>query len=57
MGVTQTPEQLVKTQTIILKSGESYIFKREEHDSTKVHRKSDYPISSYYIKYKVFKLQ
>lgn len=57
MGVTQTPEKLVKTQTIILKSGESYIFKREEHKSTKVHRKRNHPISSYFIKYKAFKFQ
>lgn len=54
--------QIVKTQSIILKPGEKYIFKREEHISTKVDRgelrdSKDYPISQYYVKYKAYKLE
>ena len=50
--------QAVKTQSIILNSGEKYIFKREEHPSTRVDdQPSDYPISNYYVEYKAFKLQ
>lgn len=49
---------IVKTQSLILKPGETYVFKREEHRSTKVDDPdSDNPISSYYIEYKAFKLQ
>lgn len=56
--VTSVPSSIVKTQSVVLQSGESYIFKREEHRCTKVDDQSyDYPISSYYIEYKAFKLQ
>ena len=49
--------EVVKTQSIILKPNESYIFKREEHCSTKVNCScDDYPISNYYIEYKAYKL-
>ena len=47
----------VKTQSIILKPGEAYVFKREEHCSTKVDRECDYPISAYFIEYKAYKIQ
>lgn len=50
-------KQEVKTQSIILKPGESYIFKREEHCSTRVDYDCDHPISNYFIEYKAFKLQ
>lgn len=50
-------KKAVKTQSIILKPGEKYVFKREEHCSTKVGRDCDYPISSYFIEYKAYKLQ
>ena len=51
-------KKVVKTQSIILKPGESYTFKREEHRSTRVDAPdSDYPISSYFIEYKAYKLQ
>lgn len=53
----QEEKKAVKTQSIILKPGESYIFKREEHCSTKVDYDCDYPISSYFIEYKAYKLQ
>lgn len=50
--------RIVKSQDIILKSGERYIFKREEHSSTHVdYNDSDFPISSYYIKCKAYKLE
>ena len=52
------PADIVKTQCVVLSPGEKYVFKREDHCSTKV--KSyycDYPISSYYIEYKAYKLQ
>ena len=56
---------VVKTQSIVLKSGESYVFKREDHCSTKVDAKCPvvddygyrYSISDYYIEYKAYKLQ
>ena len=47
----------VKTQSIVLKPGETYVFKREEHCSTKVDYDCDYPISSYFIEYKAYKIQ
>lgn len=53
----QEGKHTVKTQSIILKPGESYIFKREEHCSTKVDYDCDFPISSYFIEYKAYKLQ
>lgn len=56
-GYTTQPASTVKTQSIILKPGETYVFKREEHCSTKVDRSCDFPISSYYIEYKAYKLQ
>ena len=48
----------VKTQSIILQPKESYIFKREEHCSTRVHKGygCDHEISSYFIEYKAYKL-
>ena len=50
--------KIVKTQDIILKRGESYVFKREEHVSTWVNGGySNYPISNYYVKYKAYKLE
>lgn len=49
--------KIVKTQDIILKSGESYIFKREEHLSTWVYTTSKYSISDYYIKCRAYKLE
>ena len=48
---------VVKTQTIILKPGEKYVFKREEHQSTHVDCYGYYHISNYYVKYKAFKMQ
>lgn len=57
-GYTTTPSQVVKTQSIILNSGETYIFKREEHCSTKVKSSyCDWSISDYHIEYKAYKLQ
>lgn len=58
-GYTTVEEgkKTVKTQSIILKPGESYVFKREEHCSTKVDYDCDYPISSYFIEYKAYKIQ
>lgn len=51
-------KKVVKTQSIILKPGESYTFKREEHRSTRVDAPdSDNPISSYFIECKAYKLQ
>lgn len=50
-------KQTVKTQSIILKPGESYVFKREEHCSTKVDYDCDHPISTYFIEYKAYKIQ
>ena len=50
-------KKAVKTQSIILKPGEKYVFKREEHCSTKVDLDCDYPISAYFIEYKAYKLQ
>lgn len=50
--------RIVKSQDIILKSGERYIFKREEHGSTHVdYNDSGWPISAYYIKCKAYKLE
>ncbi len=53
--------QIVKTQSIILKPGEKYIFKREEHISTRAVYKwsglNRYPISNYYVTYKAYKLE
>ena len=51
------PASIVKTQTVILRAGETYVFKREEHKSTHVDAYSEYPISSYYLEYKAYKLQ
>lgn len=52
------PAEIVKTQSVVLKPGETYIFKREEHHSTRVDgNDTDYPISEYHIEYKAFKLQ
>lgn len=52
------PAEAVKTQSIILKPSESYIFKREEHLSTRVKcGDSNNPISAYYIEYKAYKMQ
>lgn len=56
-GYTTKPASTVKTQSIILKPGETYVFKREEHCSTKVDKSCDFPISSYYTEYKAYKLQ
>ena len=54
--VEQKP-RIVKTQSIILKPNESYIFKREEHTSTRVKcGNSEYPISSYSFDYKAYKM-
>ena len=48
---------IVKTQSIILKPKESYIFKREEHRSTWVNNQDyDHPISGYYVDYKAYKI-
>ena len=48
---------VVKTQSIILKPQETYIFKREEHQSTWVNNQdSDHPISGYYVDYKAYKI-
>lgn len=52
----KAPAEVIKTQTVVLKPGESYIFKREEHCSTKVHDKCEHSIDSYYLKYKAYKL-
>lgn len=49
--------KIVKTQSIVLNPGEIYVFKREEHSSTRVDSPGNHPISSYYIEYKAFKLQ
>lgn len=52
------PASIVKTQSVILESGETYVFKREEHCSTKVDYSScGYPISNYYVEYKAYRLQ
>lgn len=52
------PAEIVKTQCVVLEAGETYVFKREEHCSTKVDDPHcDYPIRIYYIEYKAFKLQ
>lgn len=49
---------VVKTQSVVLKPEETYIFKREEHVSTHVDDWTNTsPISMYYIEYKAFKLQ
>lgn len=53
---TEDGGQIVKTQDIILKSKETYIFKREEHECTRVDYRGS-PISNYYIKYKAYKLE
>ena len=54
----ETPAKVVKTQSIILKPKESYIFKREEHCCTFVDcQDSELPITAYYIEYKAYKLQ
>lgn len=56
--VTSVPSSVVKTQSVVLRAGETYVFKREEHRCTKVDDQSyDNPISSYYIEYRAFKLQ
>lgn len=56
--VTSIPAHIVKTQTVVLSAGETYIFKREEHQTTHVdYNLSDYSISEYYIEYKAYKLQ
>ncbi len=57
---TYPNNSIVKTQDIMLKPGESYIFKREEHKCSHVKRHlmdSDYPITNYYIKTKAYKLE
>lgn len=49
----------VKIQSIILKPGESYIFKREEHCCTKVDHEPcqiNSSITIYYVEYKAYKL-
>lgn len=58
-GYATIPASVVKTQSIILKSGETYIFKREDHCSTKVDAQDwcDYKISGYHIEYKAYKIQ
>lgn len=57
-GYTTIPANIVKSQSVILKPGESYIFKREEHHSTRVTgNDSGFPISSYHLEYKAYKLQ
>lgn len=59
-GGNRQPAGVAKTQSIILKPGETYIFKREEHCSTEVKHASSNccpHISSYYIEYKAYKLQ
>ena len=56
--VTSIPSHVVKTQSIVLEAGETYIFKREEHQTTRVdYNMSGYSISEYYIEYKAYKLQ
>lgn len=55
-------EDLVDTKTFVLKSGESYIWKHENDYDFKVYRggkDNDEPgeSSSYYIKYKAYKLE
>ncbi|MBQ9253629.1 MAG: hypothetical protein IJ213_07440 [Bacteroidales bacterium] len=51
---------IVKSQTVILKPKEKYIFKREEHCSTHTFKyydcARDFPISQYYVKIKAYKL-
>ena len=54
---TEDGGHIVKTQDIILKSKETYIFKREEHECTRVDLRTEFPISNYYIKYKAYKLE
>lgn len=50
--------KIVKSQDVVLNPGESYIFKREEHDCSHVNRYSmDFPITDYYIKTKAYKLE
>lgn len=57
LTVIQETANVIKTQSIILKPNESYIFKREEHRSTHVKcGSSDHPISSYFFEYKAYKM-
>lgn len=52
---------IVKSQSIIIKSGEKYIFKREEHLCVRVYRNAadinTLDISQYYVKYRAYKLE
>lgn len=64
---TQIPPTIVKTQSITLKSGESYIFKNEDMCATRVDKECPYlsgydnnvrmKIQHYYLEYKAYKLQ
>lgn len=57
-GNNTLPAHIVKTQTVVLEVGETYVFKREEHHSTRVdNNDTGWPISTYYLEYKAFKLQ
>ena len=51
------PSTPVKTQSFVLNAGESYIFKREGHYSTRVECNDGFSIDEYRIEYKAYKLQ
>lgn len=65
--VTSVSPSVIKTQSITLKSKESYIFKNEDMCATRVDRQCPYisgydnaarwEIKHYYIEYKAYKLQ
>lgn len=53
------PATVISTKSIVLQSGETYIFKKEI-DATRVKRNNGLPnteIDYYYVEYKAFKLQ
>lgn len=59
MYVSGNPAKVKSTKTIVLQSGETYIFKNEIHDTRATwHDGSTNPyIEYYYVEYKAFKLQ
>lgn len=64
---TSVPPSIIQTKSIILKSGESYIFKNENNCAMRVDKKCPYiegfenavrlTIDMFYVEYKAYKLQ
>ncbi len=52
-------DKIVQTKSVVLESGEKYIFKFDGQDSTVKHdvTYNGYGIGAYYVKYKAYKLQ